>query len=223
MERRTELGLIGAMAAVALAGCGGGTRQDAHESSGTYKVQVVRATFPVKQRVAQATQMNIVVRNIGGTTIPDLAVTIDSFNRRDTAPGVADPSRPVWIVDGGPSGGDTAYNNTWALGPLPAGQSRKFTWRVTAIDPGRFHVRYRLAAGLSGKAVAKLDDGSPAEGNWTVAVSSRPPAASVDPNTGRIVRPSGGQSAGSNASGGAGSSSAGQAGGGAGQSPPPGY
>ncbi|GAC1583228.1 MAG: hypothetical protein NVS3B18_16430 [Candidatus Dormibacteria bacterium] len=189
MERWRELGAAGALAAAVLAGCGGGTRQDAHEASGTYKVQVVSASFPAKQHVSQPVQMDIVVRNAGSSTIPDLAVTVDSFNRRTDSPTAADPTRPIWIVDSAPSGGDSAYNNTWALGPLAAGQSRTFSWRVTAVDAGRFNIKYSIAAGLNGKAVAQLEDGSAPQGNWAVAISRRPAATRVDPNTGRIVRP----------------------------------
>ena len=67
---------------------------------------------------------------------------------------MADPTRPTWVVDDGPRGGTTTYVNTWALGRLPAGQTHHFVWRVTAVQPGEHRLRYRVNAGLSGKAQA---------------------------------------------------------------------
>jgi len=151
---------VGAVALVALAGCGGGSRQDAHEASADFKVQIVGASFPAVQTLAQASKMNITVRNADTHTIPNVGVTVDSFTRRAVGTADADPSRAIWIVDNGPSGGDTAYRSTWSLGPLAPGERKTFTWNVTAVNPGRFAVHYRVNAGLNGKAIAKLDNGN---------------------------------------------------------------
>ena len=56
--------------------------------------------------------------------MPNVAVTVNSFAARSEQAGLADPERAVWIVDASPRGGDTAYTNTWALGPLAAGRRR---------------------------------------------------------------------------------------------------
>ena len=37
-----------------------------------------------------------------------------------------------------PKGGETAYVDTWALGPLSPGQERTFRWGVTAVRPGKY-------------------------------------------------------------------------------------
>src|SRR4051812_50065518 len=55
--------LVLAALAALTAGCGGGPRQDADEPSGTSRVEVVRASFPARQHVAQAVQMRLRVRN----------------------------------------------------------------------------------------------------------------------------------------------------------------
>jgi hypothetical protein len=177
-------------AALVAAGCGG-ERQDAAEPSGTFEVAVVRASFPAKQHLAKAERFVIAVRNTGTRAVPDLAVTVDSFASRSQQPGVADASRAVWIIDDGPPGGDTAYTNTWALGRLAPGQTRRFVWRVTAVQAGTHTVKWQLAAGLNGKAKAVLAGNRAPSGSITVDVSDRPAQARVDPQTGKVVREGG--------------------------------
>jgi hypothetical protein len=175
------------VAALASAGCGGGTRQDASEPSGTFRVDVVRASFPTKQRLAKSERLVIAVRNSGTKDVPNLAVTVSSFASRSEQAGLADPSRAVWIIDDGPRGGDTAYTNTWALGRLAPGQTRRFVWRVTAVQSGTHTVKWQVAAGLNGKAKAAMADNRAPEGSFTVDVSDKPSQARVDPDTGKVV------------------------------------
>lgn len=172
---------------VPLAGCGG-DRQDKHEPSGDFPVSIVSASFPANQSLSQATKMSISVRNDGSQALPDLAVTVNSFDYVKQRAGLADPNRPIWIVDQGPQGGETAYVNTWTLGTVPPGQVRTFIWRVTPVLAGRHRIDYRVAAGLNGKARAKLAGGGVPQGSFTVNVSDQPPQAQVDPRTGRVVR-----------------------------------
>jgi hypothetical protein len=196
-SRKVLLGTgVAALAAASLvAGCGGGERQDAHEPSGTFKVDVVKASFPERQRLADSAVMRVVVRNADSRTIPDIAVTVTSddagggagFTTRTDAPGQSDPTRQLWIVDRGPKGGDTAYVSTWALGALRAGQTRSFVWHVTPTVPGSHTLRYRVVAGLNGKARAALAGGGEPSGTFRVTVSSKPSAATVDPATGKVV------------------------------------
>jgi hypothetical protein len=176
------------LAAFAVAGCGGGERQDANEPSGSFQVAVVRASFPAKQRLAKPERLVIAVRNTGTKTVPNLAVTVNSFASRSEQAGLADPERAVWIVDDGPRGGDTAYVGTWALGRLAPGQTRRFVWRVTAVQPGTHTVKWQVAAGLNGKAKATLADNSAPAGSFTVDISDRPAQTRVDPETGKVVR-----------------------------------
>lgn len=189
-------GVAAVVAASLAAGCGGGARQDANEPSGTFKVDVLKATFPKQQRLSQAAVMRIVVRNADTRTIPNVAVSVLSddpkgggggFVTRSTEQGLADPTRNLWIVDRGPSGGDTAYVSTWALGPLPAGRSKTFEWHVTPIVAGSHTVRWRVAAGLNGKARAQTTAGQEASGTIPVTVSSKPAPVTVDPKTGDVV------------------------------------
>jgi hypothetical protein len=190
---------VAVMASTGLAtGCGGGDRQDKNEPAGTFKVDVVKATFPEAQRISNSATMRVTVRNADTRTIPDIAVTISSsdakggggFQSRSETPGLADPARQLWIVDSEPRGGGTAYVSTWALGPLPAGRTRTFVWHVTPVVAGSHTLRYRVAAGLNGKAKAQTADGGEPAGVFRVNVSSKPPNATVDPATGNVVQSS---------------------------------
>src|ERR671918_1659569 len=67
--------VVCAAAAVALAGCGGGERQDENEPEGTYRVDVTQATFPGDQKLAKSSTMKIVVKNVDDKTVPNIAVT----------------------------------------------------------------------------------------------------------------------------------------------------
>jgi hypothetical protein len=196
-----------AAAAALLVGCGG-QQQDAHEPSGVFPVSIVSASFPTQQTLAQHSQMSITVRNEGSQTLPNLAVTVDGLGFQDTQPGLASAARPVWIVDAAPTGGVTAYTDTWALGPVPPGGQRTFIWQLTAARAGQYVLRYTIAAGLNGKAravvAAPTPPGSPSgsvavssgtggqsvsapQGTFLVHVDSQPAATYVDPNTGRVV------------------------------------
>ena len=180
--------MAASVAALAVAGCGGGKRQDADEPSGTFRVDVVRATFPTKQHLAKQARFVIAVRNSGAKTVPNVAVTVNSFSARSEQAGLAAAERPVWVVDDSPRGGDTAYTNTWALGRLAPGQTRRFVWRVTAVQAGTHTVKWQVAAGLNGKAKATLAGNRAPAGSVTVDVSAKPAQAHVDPKTGRVVR-----------------------------------
>ena len=180
---------LSTVGALLLAGCGGGARQDANAPAATYSVAVVKASFPKQQKLARPIEMRIAVKNTGTRRIPTLAVTVDSFTRRSQQAGLADPERPVWIVDQAPRGGTTAYVNTWTLTGLRPGQTRTFRWTVTAVEPGRHQVKWSVGAGLDGKAKTRTGSGDgPATGAFAVDVSSKPSSARVDPNTGAVIR-----------------------------------
>jgi hypothetical protein len=183
-----RLSVVVSLAAVALAGCGGNERQDADEPSGTFQVDVVRASFPAKQHLAAPVRFVIAVRNTGHDTVPNVSVTVNSFSERSEQAGLADPQRAVWIVDSAPRGGDTAYTSTWALGRLAPGQTRRFVWRVTAVKAGTHTVKWQVAAGLNGNAKATLAGNKAPAGSMTVDVSEKPAQARVDPETGKVVR-----------------------------------
>lgn len=196
-------GLLLAACTLFASGCGGGTRQDAGEPSGTFRLQVLRATFPRLQSIARPTSLEVLVRNAGIRAAPNVAVTIDSFYYAENYPELASNQRPVWIVDEGPGaiprrpaesqaisppgGGQTAYVNTWALGRLAPGGTRRFRWRVAPVKSGLHTVHFAVAAGLAGKARTVGTSAGPAQGQFTVYITPAPPPRHVDPNTGQVV------------------------------------
>jgi hypothetical protein len=190
-----------ALAGLVATGCGGGERQDSNEPSGTFPVDVVKATFPTTQRLAEKSELQISVRNTGNKAVPNVAVTVESDEADQTAsaaafaeaseqPGLADPSRPVWVLDDGPTGGVTAYVNTWAAGELKPHQTKTFVWRVTAVKPGVHAIKYKVAAGLDGKAKAVVAGGNEEpSGTFSVNISNKPADARVGSNGQVIVEP----------------------------------
>jgi hypothetical protein len=202
LSPRVSLAACGVALAVLAAGCGG-TQRDAHEPAGSYTVEVLRARFPVKQAIARNTKLALIVRNAGARTIPNVAVTLDSFYYTSTYPHLSSNKRPVWIVNTGPGavptrpvqteevnppgGGETAYVNTWALGTLAPGASRRFVWKVTPVKAGLHTVHYSVSAGIDGRSLARLAGGGHAVGRFVAAIAPAPPSTHVNPETGRVV------------------------------------
>ncbi len=199
--RRTHATLV-LTGAVLLAGCGGGERQDENEPEGDFEVEVTRASFPEKQRLAQRSDLVITVRNAGDRVIPNVAVTVEGFDYRKDDSTLADASRPQFAVNGVPReigglpesqdatplGCDTASVNTWACGRLRAGDEKSFRWSVTAVKAGEYRVSYSVAAGLSGnaRAVGAAGGGAP-RGSFTGTVSDAVPELRVDEDGKSVV------------------------------------
>ncbi len=180
---------VATAALLAAAGCGGGERQDADEPSGDFEVEVVHASFPKSQKLGKNVQLEITVRNAGNEALPNLAVTVNGFSDRSDQPGLADPSRPRFAVNGlpveiggfpearedSPRGCATAYVNTWACGGLEPDAEKTMRWSVTPVATGPYKVDYQVAAGLNGKAKAVLAGGDSAvEGSFAGTVSDKP-------------------------------------------------
>jgi hypothetical protein len=206
--RLSALALLTVTAVLGVAACGG-QRQDAAEPSGQFHVAISKASFPAKQAIAQRTTLRIVVANHEPKrAIPDVAVTVETrahshgaaplaFGEADTSDSrLADNGKPVWILDTQPKGGESAYTNTWALGPVPAGETKTFEWHLVAVKPGDYDVTYRVSPGLTGKA--KVAQGERANGSLRVRISDQPVPAHVGAN-GQVIR---GEEAGSSSSSG---------------------
>jgi hypothetical protein len=171
------------VAATAILGACGADKQDKNEPSGTWKLDVLSASFPGKQHLGEPTTLQITVKNSDSRDVPNLAVTVDGFDQRRDDPTLADPKRPIWIVNTPPANANSAYTNTWAIGRVPADQTRTFKWNVTAVRAGTYSLRYKVAAGLNGKAKAELPDGSQPKGSFIARVSRtpRPVTIGVEP------------------------------------------
>ena len=187
-----------AAALLALAGCGG-ERQDANEPSGqlpasrwsTRRSQPAVGS-PTARRCASACATR------GDRAMPDVAVTVETkgaSGRRgphllrpelERLPALADPNRPIWILDREPAGGNSAYANTWSLGRLGrAASPRRSSGRSPRSRRATTRSATASAPGLDGKA--RLAQGSRATGTFKVSISDKPVPARVD-DDGNVVR-----------------------------------
>ena len=207
---RIAIALTLLAAPVGVAACGGGERQDANEPSADFPVDVTDASFANRQSLAASENLEIAVKNVGQDQVPELAITIfvdqgadGSFSIRSDQPGLANPNRPVWILEEGypkvrepgetdqkldsaaPGGADVAQTNTYAFGPLAPGKRIDAVWKVTPVKGGTYTVNYEIAAGLNGEAKAVTADGGPVKGSFVVTVSTKPPEAKV--KQGKVV------------------------------------
>jgi hypothetical protein len=200
--RAVPIALLGALV-LAAAGCGGGERQDADAPSGDFELDVTGASFPAKQQVAGATTLKLEVVNKGDEPIPNLAVVVrtrpttagqspTAFGARSGDPTLNDSARPIWVLDQGPKGGDSAYVDTWAVGPLGPGATKTLEWKVTPVQPGEYTIAWRLAPALVGDVHLV---GGRTKGSFQVSISDDPVPAHVGKD-GEVVR---GEEAGSSA------------------------
>lgn len=215
---RTFFGVLAA--ALAVAACGSGSPQNANAPSGRFPVSVT-ASFPAAQRLAEHTHMVVKVTNTGNKPIPDVTVTICNVTCTYPAPvgegtsvrafssylnmsGVANHSRPVWVVERppGPCGGATGYScsnggagantaadaNTWQRGaPLKPGATAVFDWAVVAVAPGNYKVAWEVSGDLYGNARAVTTGGGIPRGSLPVTVNHAPAQSYVN-DAGQVVK-----------------------------------
>ena len=191
--RASPTGLLALAVTALLAGCGGGERQDADAPTGTFAVDVTAASFPAEQSISSPAVLSLEVANPGDEAVPDLAITVETrapdgkaaaaFGQR-TGVGLADAEQAVWVLDEGPTGGDSAYDNTWSLGRLAPGERKTVEWQLTPVRPGTYTVGYRLAPALVGSAGVEGEDTA---GEFEVTISDEPVPARVN-GKGEVVR-----------------------------------
>jgi hypothetical protein len=212
LRQRDRLGVgiaVVALFSIGFAACGGGERQDVDEPEGKFPVAIVKAEFPNRQRLAETSDLTLAVRNEGDETIPELAITFNTRRQVDASSsiangpfsviseqqGLANPSRPVWILEANypklagetaSAGAEVAQTNTFGFGSLEPGETREMVWKLTPVQAGAYTIDYVVAAGLQGKAVAENTDGSVPEGDFVVVISNIPPQTRVDEN-GKVV------------------------------------
>jgi hypothetical protein len=170
-----------------LAGCGG-SQQGSDEPRGEFRVEIVDASFPRVQHIAESVEFKVTVRNAESEqALRNVAVTVETaprirgdaaiaFGQQDRGADLASAGRPGWVLDEGPKGGETAYVNTWLAGDLKAGESRELTWKLVASRAGTYTVRYRVAPGLTGRGTAA---GGQTSGQFRVRVVDQPVPARV--------------------------------------------
>jgi hypothetical protein len=190
--------------AALLGACGGGSSD--HEPTGTFHVKVTEASFPTPQQLGQTTLLQLGIRNTGDRTVPNLTVSFtikgqegeDSslpFGVSDPQPELAQPDRPVWVLSAtyprlhgssDPGGASTSSPKTFAFGPLKPGQTTRAVWKLNAVRAGRYHLLYKIDAGVSGTAVAKTVGGVAPGGSFATEITDRLPETEVT-DSGEIV------------------------------------
>jgi hypothetical protein len=68
---------------------------------------------------------------------------------------------------------------------MSPGETKTFTWKLTAVKAGTYTVDYRVAPGLAGKARAA--GGTHSRGSFRVTISDKPVPAHVG-DDGQVVR-----------------------------------
>jgi hypothetical protein len=135
--------------------------------------------------------------------VPALAITISldknavrPFSIYDKQPGLADPERPVWVLENNypklagqkvSAGAETANDKTFDFGSLKPGKTVQAVWKVTPVRPGLYTIDYQVDAGLTGKAKAVTANGSPPTGSFVVKISAAPPSTGVN-DQGQVVQ-----------------------------------
>jgi hypothetical protein len=183
--------------AVLAAGCGGDPRQDADEPEGTFRLEVVDASFPERQQISEPVELKVSVRNADDETLRNVAVTVRTepegenaaiaFGQRSSDSGLADSGRPIWVLDEGPLGGDVANVNTWSAGTLRAGETRELTWKLVAARAGTFTLGYRVSPGLTGRAQVMPSPPTRTSGSFEVTIDDEPVPARVGED-GEVIR-----------------------------------
>jgi hypothetical protein len=206
VPRPLALATAALIAALTLAACGSEDPQDANEPEGEFPVEVITSEFPTKQRLAETSDLVLGVENTGDETVPELAFTVftddgtatGSFSILSDQPGLANPNRPVWVLENnyprflgspppsGLSGGLRAQTNTFGFGPLEPGERREIVWRLTPVQAGIYTLSYIVEAGLDGNAKAVTSGGEEVKGEFIVEITDKPPRARVD-NQGKVT------------------------------------
>jgi hypothetical protein len=188
-----------AVAVAALLVACGESSSDSNEQAGTYRVDVVDASFPAKQRLGQTSLMRLAIRNTGEATVPTLTVTINiggkegaasslPFAIHDPQPGLAQGDRPVWVLSetyprfvgsSEPGGASTSNRKTFAFGPLKPGATAKVIWKLSAVKAGNWTIAYRVGAGLGEQVKAETASGGQPGGTFVAEITSELPETEV--------------------------------------------
>ena len=118
------------------------------------------------------------------------------FAIHDPQPGLAQPDRPVWVLEEGypqaagtttkRGGATSASDKTFDFGPLKPGKTVEGIWKLSAVKAGQFTVLYDVDAGLGGKAKAETDTGVAPGGSFKVEITDATPNVEVT-DSGEVV------------------------------------
>ena len=134
--------------------------------------------------------------------MPNVAVTVDSFDYASNYPDLADNKRPIWVIEQGP-GAISIPRCRARSSALPAAARRPTSTpgRWARSRPGRRARSLARHPGQGRRAHRPLHDrrrsrrarqgpsrgGAIPHGQFTVTIAPRPPATHVNPNTGQLA------------------------------------
>jgi hypothetical protein len=145
---RSTVALVGAAVFAGCAGGCGNTSSDGNaKTNAPLPRAAVEASFPKTQLLAKDAWLVISVRNTGSAPLDHVTLSVDGFNRRSSQPGLANPSRPEWIVSEEPPTKNAAFNDTWSAGPLQPGKRAVFRWKLTPVRAGAHQVSWIVSTG----------------------------------------------------------------------------
>lgn len=162
----------------------------AEEQGAVYHVRLEESEFesdtPFAQEVGETNLMHLAFKNYGKNVVPNFNVTIGidgkegeasalPFAIHDPTEGVAQADRPVWVLAAGyprfegssrPAGASTANAKTFAFGRLKPGQTKRMVWKLTAVRPGYYKLRYTGAGDLDPNSKTKSPFAGDPPGMW---------------------------------------------------------
>jgi len=165
-----------------------------------YHIELVKSAFVERQLVGETKNMVLAFRNYGRNTVPNMGITFGiageagstsslPFGIHDSTPGLAQPDRPVWVVAQGyprlfgspqSAGAITANKKTFAFGPLKPGQTKKTTWKLSAVRPGKYRLNYQASGDLSSESVTRSPfPGEPPGMYFNTVISTETPDTEV--------------------------------------------
>lgn len=175
---RATLLLAVVFSVLALTGCGGDERQDVDAPTGTWTVEVINWKFPERQPLGRPVNFVLTVRNDDQRDIPSLILTIAGMKQFVEQGNAATTTRPVWIPNEINYADVTPYNSALAqsfdLGPLPAGDFKRYVLPLTPLRRGEHRIGYSLNAGLYGDARIVNADETPAADTRIIAIDPTP-------------------------------------------------
>jgi uncharacterized membrane protein len=170
---------------LATAGCGSVSEAKPEAAAKAIQLEVGPATLSsTTQLPGDRSTLSIQVKNTGSNPVNNLVVTLEGTqpdqlpvreesNPNDIPQGTDDlpnsVKRKAWFIDDGPGHAPLAGGTTWTGGKLAAGATTTLRWKLAAITPGRYTLKYWVAGGLSDNAV-KATSGSGLKGTVSATI-----------------------------------------------------
>lgn len=151
----------------------------------------MKSEFPPEQHLGQTSLMKIAVRNTGDKAAPAVTITVGvggeqgetsslPFGIHDAQPELAQPDRPVWVLEEGyphvgssdeRGGAKTSSPKTFDFGELEPGQTVEGVWKLSAVKKGHFELGWRVDGGIGGKSKVETAAGEVPRGTFPVEIS----------------------------------------------------